>query len=209
MIPHYISEDMLALLAAGAGEDTLDQGQILYSDRVQANITGQFLLSKNRKSILWTSPAGNVVIFTVKNQSDFIADDKGNLTSADLRFEQWNLWKFIPGSAEQLRVSPENRNNYITFFLESNELAAMGTNGKKVTITSLPPGQGLTQLQLTDDGNLIITRGGKAIWNLFTQPGTSTSSVPIQPGAMMPVGFNLGSLLVPALGLALLLYLKK
>ena len=202
MIPHYISEDMLSLLAA-SGEDVLDSGQILYSDRQQANVTGQFILSKNRKSFAWMSPAGNLVIYSVKNPADDIADASGNLTDPNLRYESFNLWQRFPDAKSATEVVP-GKNAYTMLQVTQSEVAVVAANGKKAILASIPAGAGLVQLKILDDGNLTITQNNKPIWNLFT-------SSPAQggPGAGMPGGLNLGSLLVPALGLALLLYLKK
>jgi len=199
MIPHYISENMLALLAS-SGKSSLESGEILYSDRPQANALGQFLVSPNRKAVLWMSPSGNLTIMIVKNASDFIVDETGAFTDPGLRYESYNLFNNFPDAKPLVSVGPTN--NYTMFQVSQNSIALVGANGKTAELVKIPAGPGMVKLEITDDGNLIAYQGQKSIWNLFSQKqqtdGTGTVG-----------GFNLQSLLIPGLALAALLYLRK
>jgi hypothetical protein len=201
MVPHYISQDMLAFLSA-AGPSALESGQILYSDRAQANTTGQFLTSPNRKAVLWMSPSGNLTIMMVKNPADFIVDETGAFTDGSLRYESYNLFNSFP-EAKTL-VATGQLNAYTTLQVSQNSIGLIGANGKTVELVKVTPGPGLVKLEITDDGNLQAFQGPKPIWNLFAQNQQSGNGQGAATG-----GFNLQSLLIPGLAVAAFLFLRK
>ncbi len=201
MVPHYISQDLLAFLSA-AGPSALESGQILYSDRPQANTLGQFLISPNRKAVLWMSPSGNLTIMMVKNPADFIVDETGAFTDPSLRYESYNLFNSFPEAKTLVATGPLNAYTFLQ--VSQNSIALIAANGKTVELVKVTPGPGLVKLEITDEGNLIAYQGTKIIWNLFAQNQQGAND---QGGATG--GFNLQSLLIPGLAVAALLFLRK
>jgi hypothetical protein len=201
MVPHYISQDMLAMLAA-RNESFLESGQILYSDRPQGNTLGEFLVSKNRKAVLWMSNSGNLTIMMVKNPADFIVDESGNFTDSNLRYESYNLFNAYPEAKNLVATGPGN--GYTTLQVTQSSIALVGANGKTVELVKVTPGPGLVKLEITDEGNLIAYQGTQIIWNLFAQNQQGANGQGAATG-----GFNLQSLLIPGLAVAALLFLRK
>ena len=175
-----------------ARQDFLDSGQQIFSDRPNYN----FLISPNRKSFMWVQPDGNVSIYTVKNPTDFIADADLNFTDPSIRYESYNLFDTIPDST----IVRAGGDKYVVLELTNNILKLRRNDGKEFEIVRIPPGAGMSKLKLTDDGNLILTKGNQPVWSLISPQGPPPRAA----------GFNIQSLLLPAaIGLGVLFFLKK
>lgn len=208
MIPHYISEDMLGLLSANSTFSKLVMDVPLYSDRGNARL-GEIITSPNAKAALWFTSTGDLQVWSVINPADFITNDPNAavngpsvvLTPPDKRYLLYSLFDSVPQAKTDLYQNT-NLGEFSNLFVKPNGVEIRTSKGKVAKIFEWAPGLGFVELLVGDDGNLTVTRGGKPIWNLFSviQPQTGSDSVG---------GFNLGSLLIPGIALAALLYLKK
>lgn len=201
---------MLSMLSASSTLSTLDMDQPLFSDR-GVNRFGQMIISPNAKAALWFTVTGDLQIHAVINPADFIVNDpdtvvKGYdavLCDPSKRYLVYSLFNSNDAAKKDLGVN-FNLNQFSQLFLRSTGIEIETSLGKKGRIFEWAPGIGFIQLKVEDDGNLTVTRGGKPIWNLFAviQPPAGSNGDSAK-------GFNLGSLLIPGIALAALLYLKK
>ena len=211
MVPHYISADdnFLSMLSASSTVSSLDQGGQLFSDR-GAGRFGEVIVSPNAKSALWFTSDGDLQVWKVKNEADFIVNDAaatiGNfssvLTSPDKRFLVYSLFEKVPQAKADLLVNGgQGTFSVLTVYGDRMEL---NTNtGKKAKIAEWGSGSELTKVEVTDAGNFQAVRGGKILWSVLPPAGQQ----PATGGTM--AGFNLQSLLLPGLAVAAFLFLRK
>jgi hypothetical protein len=195
MIPHYVSQDMLAMLSAGPGE--IASGTVLYSDR-GLNRYGEWVFSPNKKAVLWMQSDGQLVIYGVTDPSQTIIEGEG-LVAPDKRYAIWN---YATATKDTQFTHAPGTQGPVTFLqVNQDGLTLKNFDGKQVNFVPAPSGPGVVALQLMDDGNLVLTKGGTPIWSLFTAK---------QPPPAAGSGFDIKSLLLPAAaGIGLLLFLKK
>jgi len=195
MIPHYVSQDMLAMLSAGPGE--IAAGTTLYSDR-GLNRYGEWVFSPNKKAVLWMQSDGQLVIYGVTDPTQTIVEGDG-LVPPDKRYI---IWEYKKGANDdQFTHAPGTQGPVTQFTVNQDGLTLSNFAGKKANFVPAPAGPGVVALQLMDDGNLVLTKGGTPIWSLFT-----ANKPPPAAGS----GFDIKSLLLPAAaGIGLLLFLKK
>ena len=189
MIPHYISEDMLSMLSAAS--NVITAGTSLFSDR-GLNRYGEWIFSPNKKAVLWMNAGGYLMIYGVNDPTKVITDGPG-LVPPDQRYLIWDY-----GTATGDKQF-EGTNSVTQFTVGQDGLTLSNFAGKSKKFVDIPPGPGVVELSLQDDGNLILTKGGAPVWQLFQQ------QQPPKTG-----GFNIQGLLLPAaIGLGLLFFLKK
>lgn len=183
------------MLSAAPGEVT--SGNTLYSDRGFGRY-GEWVISPNKKAVLWMQSDGQLIIYGLNDPTKEITSGDG-LVPPELRYEIWNYAKATKD--DQFSHAPGTQGPVTQFTVNQDGLTLSNFAGKKVNFAPAPSGPGVVALQLMDDGNLVLTKGGTPIWSLFTakQPPTGAGS-----------GFDIKSLLLPAAaGIGLLLFLKK
>jgi hypothetical protein len=209
MIPHYISEDNAPVLVCAGATDILLGGDVLVSTKNPP--IGDFIISKKRTAIARFQSDGNFVVYTGFFTPTGQATGKPNpIWGSSNSTNSWEIFKTNPGpykmAFDQGLTITDSTGKLLVSVFKLNEYTA-----------------GAQLMTLTDDGNLIYTINGNAVWTLFppigrqttTGPGTTqtpqTPASPAQSGAILNPPFDLTNYLLP-IGAALAglyLYLKK
>lgn len=209
MIPHYISEDNVAFLLAGASDI------LTGTDRYKSNGkggSGDFLLSKNLKAKAIIQPDGNFVVYTGNFTFDGKAlGDVSPVFASTQAFNRGDMLAQYPGP-------------YQIILDQGLRIFKIGKPEALFEIIKLPqyyPGS--QTLQLDDFGNLIYLINGKPIWSLFeikmaqppagqnTSGNTQQQSGSTQNSTNSDSGFDINKYAIPigAALVGLFLYLKK
>ena len=209
MIPHYISENNAPILVCAGASDILLGGDILYSDKNPP--VGDFIISKKRTAIARFQSDGNFVVYTGSFTPSGQPTTKANpIWGSSNSTNSWEIFKI-------------NQGPYKMSFDQG--LTIMDISGKVLVnvfkLNEYTPGAQL--MTISDDGNLIYTINGNAVWTLFppigrqttTGPGTTatpqTPAIPGPSGSILnpPLDFTNYLLPIGAALAGLYLYLKK